>query len=87
MLARPEVGTSEPQFDPEELGLGDRQPMWSDFAGTSEGGNAGYSVVRLPVSADPSERLASRAAARRRATAAGAQRTVTPQVEQMGFLP
>lgn len=31
--------------------------------------------------------LASRVAARRRATAAGAQRTVTPQVEQMGFLP
>jgi hypothetical protein len=31
--------------------------------------------------------LASRVAARRRATAAGSQRTVTPQMEQMGLLP
>jgi hypothetical protein len=160
VLARPEMREPEMQFDPEELGLEGRQPVWSDFVDTSEGGNAGYGVVRLPVNADPSggrsatravvdatervgspsgpyagsnyyglggdasayqqpmtmagamggfnygamaeglgatpgtpehtmamAQLASRVAARRRATAAGSQRTVTPQMEQMGLLP
>jgi hypothetical protein len=50
VLARPEAMAPEAQFDPEELGLDNRQPMWSDFADTGEGGNAGYGVLQVPGS-------------------------------------
>lgn len=53
VLARParsiddDASAPEMAIDPEGLGLGSRQPMWSDFAGVGEGGNPGFGVVRI----------------------------------------
>jgi hypothetical protein len=67
-----------------------QQPM--TMAGAM--GGFDYGAMAQGLAAEPGSpehtmamaQLASRVAARRKATAAGAQRTVTPQMEQMGFL-
>jgi len=74
---------------------GDASPYQQPMTMAGAIGGFNYDAMAQGLGAAPGSpehtmamaQLASRVAARRRATAAGSQRTVTPQVEQMGFLP